>query len=156
MKIVENGLSSLHWRVYNFLKSSCIGKENAISMNSLSDVFMVSGRDIRQIIKDISEYSIINTIIATSSKGYYIPKNEIEAKEANIMLKKRLESSIKRYISNSLDDVNWLFNYVKSLKEEYEKAPQAQTVLQFNGYEKDVNYFGERVNQKAYTDLFEI
>lgn len=147
-------LTTLHWRMYEFLKTYCIGVDNSVSMGSLALTYGISERKVRQFIKDITENEKIYTVIATSSKGYYVPSNELEMEKANTMLKSRIEGALARYYANTPNDRHWLYSLLKRLENEYDTPPQAQTVIKFNGWEKDINYFGERKDQK-YKDLFE-
>jgi hypothetical protein len=155
MKKNKQGLSSTHYRVYDYLKSHCIGKKQAVSMYNLSIEFMISEREVRQVIKDLTESETIYTVIATCSKGYYIPSNELEMQQANSMLKSRLKGAMERYYANTPNDRDWVYSLIADLKEKYDTPPQAQQVIKFNGWEKDINYFGERKNEKPYKDLFE-
>lgn len=149
-------LTTLHWNIYKYLKMNCTGKDNKVSMHDLALWFGVSSRKVREIIKDLTESDTIYTVIATTSKGYYIPSNELEMNEANKMLKSRIKGALTRYFANTPNDRDWLYNLISELKEQYDTPPQAQQVIKFTGYEKDINYFGERKDQKAYNNLFEI
>ena len=154
MKLVNQELTSLEWQVYRYLKENCMGEKNAIGMKYLAETFWLGERDLRQMIKNITESKVIHTIIASSSKGYYIPLNEQESIKANAMLKSRLEGALRRYYGNNPNDRHWIYNLLKELDEQYEAPPQNQTVIKFNGQEKDINYFGDR-EQKSYNSLFE-
>lgn len=149
-------LTTLHWRIYDYLKDNCTGKDNKVSMHDLALWFGVSSRKVREVIKDLTESDKIYTIIATTPKGYYIPSNELEMNEANKMLKSRIEGALTRYFANTPNDRDWLYNLISDLKDQYDTPPQAQTVIQFTGNEREtINYFGERKSQKAYADLFD-
>ena len=155
MKLVKKDLTSLEWQVYNYLKQNHVGQERKISMENLALRFDVSKRDVRQIIYNIVVSSEVDTIVAMVSGGYYIPKDEEEALKSNQTLEKRIKSSLTRYYANSIENRDWIYNFIRELEEKYSVAPQNQTVIKFGGYEKDINHFGERKNQKAYSDLFE-
>ncbi len=147
MKLVKQDLTSLEWEVYNYLKQNCMGEKSAIGMKQLAENFWVSDRGLRQMIKNITESKVISTIIASGSKGYYIPLNEQESIKANAMLKSRLEGALRRYYANNPSNRHWVYNLLKELDEEYETPPQNQTVIKFNGQENDINYFGNRMNE---------
>lgn len=151
----EKGLTSLHYQVYNYLKVNCVGENNTISMSDLALHFDITSRKVREIIKDLTESENIYTVIASTSKGYYLPSNEVEMDKANMMLKSRLKGAMERYFANTPNDRDWIYNLIAELKQKYDNPPQAQQVLKFNGWEKDINYFGERKDQKAYDSLFE-
>jgi hypothetical protein len=149
-------LASLHWRVYGYLKDNCIGKDNSVSMVDLASWYGISTRKVREVIKDLTESDTIYTVIATTSKGYYLPSNELEMGEANKMLKSRIKGALTRYFANTPNDRDWLYNLIAELKNEYDTPPQAQMVIKFTGHERDtINYFGERKDQKAYDSLFD-
>jgi hypothetical protein len=155
MKTKEKKLTTSHYKIYEFLKENCIGKKQAVSMYNLSIEFMISEREVRQVIKDLTEDDNIYTVFASCSKGYYIPSNESEMNGANNMLKSRLKGALTRYFANTPNERDWLYSFINELKELYDTPPQAQQVIKFKGWEKDINYFGERKDEKSYKDLFE-
>jgi hypothetical protein len=144
MKLVDKKLSTLHWEVYNYLKENHMGKDNKIGMFELSENLIISDRRLRLIIKDIIESQEVKTVIGSDQNGYYVASNEQELGEAIAMIKSRLKGTLKRYFASTPNDRKWLYNYLRELEQEYDTAPQGQTVAQFNGTEKDINYFGKR------------
>jgi hypothetical protein len=148
MKLCKNELTTVEWQVYEYLKDNCISEKNAISMRSLGQRFYLSDRDVRQVIKNISEKKSGKLIVASNNNGYFIPFDETETTKALSMLKSRLKGSLERYVALNPSDTNWLYSLLSELKEKYDTPPQNQTVIKFNGHEKDVNYYGKKYTKQ--------
>jgi len=158
MKIVENRLTTIEWRIYLHLTTWCLGEENAVSMAKLADSFDVTEREVREAIKNITIKKTGYTMIAAGAKGYYIPKED-EVAKANAMLRSRVESAIERLIANDPTSTNWLYTLITEIKAKYPAPPQGQIQAAFNGPRKDVNYTAEKYEKPENPnpkDLFDL
>lgn len=157
MKIASQKLDTIHYQVYEYLKSHCVGENHAVSMNDLANAMFVSDREIRKVIDELIKFKHGKTIIASSQKGYYIPFDEQEANKSRGMLKSRLKSALERYKALYPDDTHWVYTYLNELDQKYESVSQGQVVIAFNkGNKETVNYYGKEYAQaKGYDNLFE-
>ena len=143
IKLVKNRMTTRQHEILNFLKNFCLGKKNAIRMKELAVMFDVSDREIREEIKEIRKLKPSHLIIASSSKGYYIPFEE-EVSEANKMLLNRWLGATETLLANDGRLIKLLFWKLDQMKDELDTPLQSQTVMQFNGWEKDINYYADK------------
>jgi hypothetical protein len=157
MKLATNKLGTMHYQVYEYLKSHCIGEKNAIAMHDLAETMFTSDREIRKVIDELIRFKHGKTIIASSQNGYYIPFDEQEAMKSRGMLKSRLKSALERYKALYPDDTHWVYTYLSELDQKYESVSQGQVVIAFNkGNKETINYYGKEYAQaKGYDNLFE-
>lgn len=68
------------YQLYDFLKENHMGEENAISARNLSKLFGVSERALRDLISEIRESSVLQLVIGSNNKGYFVCReNEFSA-----------------------------------------------------------------------------
>ncbi len=104
---VVNGMNSLDWQIYKFLKKT--SEHNVwIKMNALATMFNISTREVRKSITRIRENETIQKILISDySKGYKLMSREEEyqliLKDKYRALKtlKRVWKDIRRYNSNN-------------------------------------------------------
>lgn len=66
----------LTYRIYDYLKENCVGKENAISGRDLSAMFKIDRRMLRYYKHEILMNPELTRVVMTCNKGYYIPTVE--------------------------------------------------------------------------------
>lgn len=86
------------YEVYAELKQH-VGKENAISADSLSRLFSISERELREVISTIRTSSELRKIVASCNFGYYVPTAE-EFAAANRRLERQAFSLLKVAYAN--------------------------------------------------------
>lgn len=62
-------------QIYAFLKSSHIGKDNAVFSKVLEDAFGIGGRDVRRAVGALRREGIP---ICSNEKGYFLPMEQTE------------------------------------------------------------------------------
>lgn len=67
--------SPLVYAVYECMKQH-VGEENAISAKDLSKKFGISERNLRDIISEIRESSVLQLVIGSSANGYFVCMEE--------------------------------------------------------------------------------
>lgn len=72
----------LTYRIYDYLKTNHVGRENAISGAVLAEKFNISQRKLREIINEIRNSQELEKIIASSNSGYFVCTKE-EFRQAN-------------------------------------------------------------------------
>lgn len=90
--------SPIVYDVYAELKQH-VGKENAISADSLSRLFSISERELREVISTIRTSSELRKIVASCNFGYYVPTAE-EFAAANRRLERQAFSLLKVAYAN--------------------------------------------------------
>ena len=90
--------SSVVYEVHSELKQH-VGKENAISADSLSRLFNISERELREVISTIRTSGELRKIVASCNFGYYIPTSE-EFTAANRRLERQAFSLLKVAYAN--------------------------------------------------------
>ncbi len=74
------------YRIYDELKQH-VGKQNAISATELSEKFGISKRHLRDYIHELREDMLLDKVILTCNKGYYIPTEEEGTADVNRLFK---------------------------------------------------------------------
>lgn len=64
------------YRIYDYLKENCVGKESAISGRDLSAMFKIDRRTLRTYKHEILMNPELTRVVMTCNKGYYIPTAE--------------------------------------------------------------------------------
>lgn len=90
--------SPIVYDVYAELKQH-VGKENAISADSLSRIFNISERELREVISTIRTSGELRKIVASCNFGYYVPTAE-EFAAANRRLESQAFSLLKVAYAN--------------------------------------------------------
>ena len=140
--LVDNKLTTQQHEILRVLKTYALGKANAIRMVSLANNFKISERKVREEIAEIRKHRPSRVIIASCDEGYYIPL-ESEVKEANSMLLQRWLGSTEVLLGNDPRLIKLLFWKLNEMKDRLDTPLQGQTVMQFNGWEKDINYYAD-------------
>lgn len=86
------------YEVYSEIKQH-VGKENAISADSLSRIFNISERELREVISTIRTSGELRKIVASCNFGYYVPTAE-EFTAANRRLERQAFSLLKVAYAN--------------------------------------------------------
>lgn len=118
MKIETKKHSPVVYLVYDFMKDY-VGESNAIKAKDLSAHFGVSERELREIISEIRNSPVLEKIIGSSAKGYYICRDE-EFESTNNRLKSAAFSLLKVAYAN-----------------EKKAAKDGQMKIRFSRYMKD-------------------
>lgn len=87
------------YQLYDFLKENHMGEENAISARNLSELFGVSERALREMISEIRESSVLQLVIGSNNKGYFVCR-ESEFSAMNNRLKSAAFSLLKVAYAN--------------------------------------------------------
>lgn len=142
MKLVKNDLTSLEWRIYAYLKRHAFSEAHSAPAKLLVDVFGLSSKRIlRKHIHNIRMSPQITKIIGSGNDGYYIQSKH---DDANRRLRSQANQMMKLVVLNGgQGELERFYKVLNELKENIDKPAQLQTVLKFNGYEKDVNYISE-------------
>lgn len=141
--LVDNRLTTQQHNILNHLKNYCLGKKRAISMERLAILFGISDRKVREEIETIRRFRPSHVIIASDNNGYYIPL-ESEMDEANAMLLQRWLGSTEILLGNDPRLIKLMFWKLNEMKDKLDTPLQGQTVMQFNGWEKDINYYADK------------
>lgn len=143
IRLVDNRLTTQQHNVINYLKQNALGEKNVISANKLAKVFSISERELRKEITAIRKLKPTHLIIASCSKGYYIPLEE-ERDNGNRMLVERWCGATETLLGNDPRLINYMFWKLNELKDKLDTPLQGQIVMPFNGWEKDINYYGDK------------
>ena len=144
MKLVNNELTSLEWRLYAYLKRHAYSKSHSVPAKLLVDVFgLTCKRELRKHIHNLRMSPQITKIIGSCNDGYYI---QSRSDDANERLRSQTNNMIKIVIANGgPGEIERFFKLLNELKNKTDKPSQAQSVIKFNGYEKDINYHSEEI-----------
>lgn len=145
----DDGLTTDHYNVLNFLKRVALGKPNTQSGRDIMNRFGYdSTAQVRTIIKTLRTNKSVDVKIASDSKGYWIPTEDEYIQGVQLMLSKTLsqvETIVNMYprsekIIQAVAHVVW---------KGVDKAPQGQTQIQFNGWEEEtINHFAEKYQKR--------
>ena len=145
-RLVDNqGLTTDHYNVLNFLKRVALGKANKVSGRDIADRYGFDDTaKVRTIIKKLRIHKSVDVKIASDSKGYWIPTEDEYIQGVQLMLNKTLsqvETIVNMYprsekIIQAVAHLVW-----KSVN----KAAQGQVQIDFNGWEEEtINHFAEK------------
>jgi hypothetical protein len=145
MKLVKNELTSLEWRIYAYLKRHAYSEAHSAPAKLLVEVFgLTSKRELRKYIHNLRMSPQITKIIGSGNDGYFI---QSKSDDANRRLRSQANNMIKMVIANGgQGEIERFYKVLNELKQVTEKPAQSQSVLKFNGYEKDVNYISDELN----------
>lgn len=118
MKIETKKHSPVVYLVYDFMKDY-VGESNAIKAKDLSAHFGVSERELRDIISEIRESPVLQRVIGSNNKGYFVCR-ESEFERTNNRLKAAAFSLLKVAYAN-----------------EKKAAKDGQMKIRFSRYMKD-------------------
>lgn len=149
-RLVDNqGLTTEHYNVLNFLKRVALGSKNKVSGQDIAERFGFDNTaKVRTIIKTLRTNKSVDVKIASDSKGYWIPTEDEYIQGVQLMLSKTLsqvETIVNMYprsekIIQAVAHVVW---------KGVDKAPQGQTQIQFNGWEEEtINHFAEKYQKR--------
>ena len=113
--------SPVVYDVYEYMKG-CVGEENAISAKDLSKRFGVSERNLREIISEIRESSVLQLVIGSNNKGYFVCR-ESEFSAMNNRLKSAAFSLLKVAYANekkAAKDGQMRIRFSRYMKDSYE------------------------------------
>jgi hypothetical protein len=130
--VPQNYMSNLEWETYNFLTMYCLGKENAISMNELSEKLVIGDKQLRDIVANLRAKQ--NAKIVGDDNGYYIASKEEFETYITSRLKRTL-SSIKTTLDLDPSVKNIIYWFLNNY--ENEGVTDGQTQMKFNGWERD-------------------
>lgn len=141
-RLVKNKLNTIQWRILNHMKVYAVGEENALSGKTFAERFDITPTLFRYHISRIRKYQEI-IIGSSKNKGYYIPLEEEKTQALRYAENKtlsELETRVRQNPTFALKAFKTLNDTLKTT----DKALQGQIVMQFNGWEKDINYFGDK------------
>lgn len=137
-RLVDNDLSSLDYRVLKYLKEYALGKENAVSGETIKEYFgLGSTAEVRKIIKNIRISNVVNTIIGSNNKGYFIPYRD-EFDEAVELLVDKVVSMLKTTIYTFPAIHKFLHAMIGKYYKEVDKAVEGQIQMKFLGHEREI------------------
>lgn len=116
----------LTYRIYDYLKENCVGKENAISGRDLSAKFGIDRRTLRYYKHEILMNPELTRVVMTCNKGYDVPTEEEGIKD------------LKRMSNQAYS----LLEIISIAKKKAEKHMQGQINLGKN-YKEFVEAFGD-------------
>ena len=87
------------YRVYSLLKDEHVGEENAISARDLSEEVGISERALREVISEIRESPVLQLVVGSNNKGYFVCR-ENEFAAMNNRLKSAAFSLLKVAYAN--------------------------------------------------------
>ncbi|MCM1437755.1 MAG: helix-turn-helix domain-containing protein [Roseburia sp.] len=82
------------YRIYDYLKQNCVGKENAISGRELSEIYGIDRRQLRRHIHTLRNSAEMEKVIGSCNRGYYICREE-DFDEADKRLERQALSTLK-------------------------------------------------------------
>lgn len=141
--LVPNRLTTQQHSIMSYLKYNALGEKQVKNAKHLSNLFKLSERELRKEITAIRKHKPSHVIIASCQKGYYIPL-EVEREKANRMLLERWVGATETLLGNDPRLITFMFWKLNKLKDEVDTPLQGQTVMQFNGWEKDINYYADK------------
>lgn len=121
--------SPIVYAVYEYMKR-CVGEENAISAKDLSKRFGVSERNLREIISEIRESSVLQLVIGSNNKGYFVCR-ESEFSAMNNRLKSAAFSLLKVAYANekkAAKDGQMRIRFSRYMKDSYEAFAKDEKV----------------------------
>ena len=137
-RLVKNTMDTTSHNVLEFLKRTALTKSNRVSGQDIAERFGFDNTAmVRQNIKKIRNAPDNDVIIASDSKGYWIPTQEEADEGVALMIAKTLsqvETVINMY-PRSAEMIHTLAGWVYKKKD---KAVQGQTSIQFNGWENGI------------------
>lgn len=133
----NNGLTSLHYRVLDYLKHNALGKENIKNSNDIIEYFYLdSSVQVRNLIRDLRTHPSVDVVIGSTVKGYYIPKQDELIEAVSYMIGKTL-SQIETLVNMFPPSADAIHRVAQFFYQKADKAPQGQQQMKFNGWEKD-------------------
>jgi len=146
-RLVYDKLNSLEHNILNYLKKHHIGLDNAINGKELAERFDISVVKLRGVISKLRKHQEI--IIGSCVKnGYYIPL-QAEMTQALNYAESKVLSELETRVKQNPNFILKAYKVLNSIKGNLSKAVQDQITMQFNGWEQDVNYFGDKyINNK--------
>lgn len=121
MKIETKKHSPVVYLVYDFMKDY-VGESNAIKAKDLSAHFGVSERELRDIISEIRESPVLQLVIGSNNKGYFVCR-ESEFERTNNRLKAAAFSLLKVAYANekkAAKDGQMRIRFSKYMKDSYD------------------------------------
>ena len=121
MKIETKKHSPVVYLVYDFMKDY-VGESNAIKAKDLSAHFGVSERELRDIISEIRESPVLQRVIGSNNKGYFVCR-ESEFERTNNRLKAAAFSLLKVAYANekkAAKDGQMRIRFSKYMKDSYD------------------------------------
>ena len=112
----------LTYRIYDYLKTNCVGRENAISGRDLSAMFGISPRQLRTYINEIRNSTELRRVVLSGNAGYFMATEE-EFERYNKRLESQALSLLKVFHSNckkAAKDGQFLIPLGNSYKEIFE------------------------------------
>lgn len=141
-RLVKNVLKSFEYRLLDYLKNNCVGRENALNGYELGKAFGVDSKKIRYHIARLRKHQSV--VIGSHIKdGYYIPL-AVEKKESLRYAESKVLSEVEARIRQNPDFLLTLYKHIHIIKHNLEGAVQGQITIQFNGWEKDYNRYGDK------------
>lgn len=119
MKKTTQAHAPIVYSLYKCLKENHTGEENAISAKNLGELFGISERALRELISEIRESSVLQLVVGSSVRGYYVCREE-EFSAMNNRLKSAAFSLLKVAYAN-----------------ERKAAKDGQMRIRFSKYAKD-------------------
>lgn len=147
LKLVDNRLTTQQHSILSYLKLNALGEIKVKSAKHLANLFKLKERELRKEITAIRKHKPSHVIIASNSKGYYIPL-ENEREKGNRMLLERWEGATETLLGNDPRLISFMFWKLNQLKDTLDTPLQGQTVMQFNGWEKDINYYANKYEKE--------
>lgn len=121
MKIETKKHAPVVYLVYDFMKDY-VGESNAIKAKDLSAHFGVSERELRDIISEIRESPVLQRVIGSNNKGYFVCR-ESEFERTNNRLKAAAFSLLKVAYANekkAAKDGQMRIRFSKYMKDNYD------------------------------------
>lgn len=142
MKLAVNKLTTQQWSILNYLKMNAVGKENCINGVVLATKFGIRVESLRIEISKIRKNQ--NVIVGSlRDRGYFIPLQEEKEKSLRYAENKVLSELETRLNQNPTFAIK-AFKKIQETLKKVDGAPQGQITVKFNGWEKDINYFGDK------------
>lgn len=143
-RLVRNDLTSLQWRLLDYLKEYALGEENAVGGRELKYKFnLKSTAEVRKIIKTLRTSPQVNLIIGSNNKGYYIPFKDEYIKSVTMVINRAL-SGIETAINLMPSIESVLHKAIGYYYKKADKGSHNQEQIQFNGWEQVINRFAEK------------
>lgn len=149
-RLVKNTMDTTSHNVLDFLKRTALTKSNRVSGQDIAERFGFDNTaQVRQNIKKIRNAPDNAVIIASDSKGYWIPTEDEYIQGVQLMLNKTL-SQVETIVNMYPRSEKIIQAVAHLVWKSVDKAAQGQVQIDFNGWEEEtINHFAEKyMNQK--------
>ena len=144
-RLVKSDLTSLQWRLLDYLKKYALGEKNAVKGRELAYQFgLRNTAEVRTIIKKLRTSPQVQVIIGSNNRGYYIPYKDEYINSISLMLNKTL-SMVETAINLFPASAEIIHKAVGYHYKKRDKGVHNQEQIRFNEWERElINRYAEK------------